>query len=138
MIAYFSRLRPTARTVMVASGYAVAFAIAALVLCASIAATNTPDRQTYAGMSAFGDNLVSRPDSTHTRLAPECVRSRDRLLRGRSARVVAFDALGAAAGAQAGCHSERRPKAAGALWAHEESWRAGRGPPDDVAVRAVG
>jgi len=57
---------------MVASGYVVAFAMAVLVHPAS----------------------CSRPDATHTRLAPECVRGRDRLLRGRRRRVAVLDTLG--------------------------------------------
>jgi hypothetical protein len=58
VIAYFSRLRPAARTVIVAAGYVVTVALTALVLHVYVAVTNTPDRQTSSGMFAFGDSLV--------------------------------------------------------------------------------
>lgn len=58
MIAILSRLRPTAKVGLVAAGYVVAFAIAALVLSVYVAATSGPDRQTSSGMFAFGDSLV--------------------------------------------------------------------------------
>jgi hypothetical protein len=47
-----------AKVGIVAGGYALAFAIASLVLRVYSAATNGPDRQTYGGMVAFGDSLL--------------------------------------------------------------------------------
>jgi hypothetical protein len=58
VIRIFSDLRPAAKVGVVAAGYGVAFAIAALVLSVYVAATSGPDRQTSSGMFAFGDSLV--------------------------------------------------------------------------------
>jgi hypothetical protein len=50
--------KPAAKFGIVAAGYVIAFAIAALVMRIYIAATNSVDRQTYSGMSAFGDSVL--------------------------------------------------------------------------------
>jgi hypothetical protein len=51
-------MRPGARASLVAGGYVAAFAIAWLVVHVYIAATNSPDRDTYAAMYDFGDSLL--------------------------------------------------------------------------------
>ena len=51
-------MRPLAKLGVVLGGYVVAFAIASAVVAAYIAATETPDRQTYAAMYDFGDLLL--------------------------------------------------------------------------------
>jgi hypothetical protein len=43
---------------VVAAGYLAAFAIAFVVVAMHVAATSTPDRQTYGAMFAFGDSLL--------------------------------------------------------------------------------
>ena len=51
-------MRPAAKAGIVVAGYVMAVAVAALVVRVYIAATSGPDRQTYGGMYAFGDNLL--------------------------------------------------------------------------------
>ena len=51
-------MRPLAKVGLVAAGYAAAFGLASAVVAVYVAATSTLDRQTYAGMYAFGDSLV--------------------------------------------------------------------------------
>lgn len=51
-------MRPAAKAGLVALGYVAAVAVAWLVLRIYVAATSDIDRQTYGGMSAFGDSLV--------------------------------------------------------------------------------
>jgi hypothetical protein len=53
-----SGLRPAAKVGIVAAAYVIAFAIATLVVHVYVAATNSPDRQTYGVMFAFGDSLL--------------------------------------------------------------------------------
>ena len=52
------RLRPVAKAGIVVAGYVLAVAIATLVVRLYIAATSHVERQTYSGMTAFGDSLV--------------------------------------------------------------------------------
>jgi len=51
-------LRPAVKLGIVVTGYAAAVATALLATRVYIAATSGVDRQTYSGMSAFGDSLV--------------------------------------------------------------------------------
>src|SRR5262249_61475182 len=51
-------MRPVAKLGIVALGYIAAFAAAWLAVELYILATSNIDRQTYSGMSAFGDSLV--------------------------------------------------------------------------------
>jgi hypothetical protein len=51
-------VRPAAKAGLVALGYVAAVAVAWLVVRIYMAATSDIDRQTYGGMSAFGDSLV--------------------------------------------------------------------------------
>jgi len=50
--------KPAAKLGIVAAGYVVALAIAALVTSVYVASTSGPDRQTYGGMYAFGDSVL--------------------------------------------------------------------------------
>jgi len=58
MSAFLSRLTPGAKVGIVGTGYVIAFAIAALVVRAYVAATSGADRQAYAAMFDFGDSLL--------------------------------------------------------------------------------
>lgn len=51
-------MKPLAKIGIVVGGYVAAFAIAAAATSLYIATTSYIDRQTYSGMSAFGDSLV--------------------------------------------------------------------------------
>lgn len=53
-----SAVRPLAKVGLVAGGYLGAFALAAGVVIAYVAATSGPDRQQYGAMFAFGDSLL--------------------------------------------------------------------------------
>lgn len=51
-------MRPVAKVLIVAGGYAAALAVAAAVVALYVATTSGPDRQQSAGMFAFGDSLL--------------------------------------------------------------------------------
>ena len=50
-------MRPVAKAGLVVAGYIAAFALASAVLAIYVTVTNSPDRQSSGGMSAFGDSL---------------------------------------------------------------------------------
>lgn len=51
-------MRPATKASIVVAAYVMAVAVAALVVRVYIAATSGPDRQTYGGMYAFGDDIL--------------------------------------------------------------------------------
>ena len=51
-------MRPVAKAGLVVAGYVVAFGIALAVVALYVARTSGPDRVTYGGMYAFGDDLL--------------------------------------------------------------------------------
>jgi hypothetical protein len=51
-------MTPRAKTGLVVAGYLLAFCVAWAAVAVNTALTNTPDRQTQGGMSAFGDLLL--------------------------------------------------------------------------------
>jgi hypothetical protein len=51
-------LKRSSKIALVVAGYVVAVLVAAMVINIYVTATDTPDRQTYGGMFAFGDSLV--------------------------------------------------------------------------------
>jgi len=50
-------MRPVVKAGLVVAGYIVAFALASAVLAIYVTVSNSPDRQSSGGMSAFGDSL---------------------------------------------------------------------------------